>query len=338
MSKICYLDPMKKLLFLLLLSSTLHAQDGRYMLNGRNIFVPKLGSKEALTPHPRLNGVISKLFNRPGEFHGPNCYNTSLIASGLWSNSKKRYVSPEEFESILKNNFKEVSNPNYGDVIVYDAKMSRGHAAFFLGDNLVFHKKSFGTHYHYRIVESDKVGVVEENEWVPGPMDDSSMQMDWPELGKKPKSYYRLTSRYLPKIDSRFDRLLTEMEKTLEADLKVWAMGKRWGMVGEYFMDALLSYARAQRVNKYTEGLIISMKDQLYVMIEEMYFKHARSAARVLEDICLPEDTTQIFGFIRELGRLQNKPSGKIEEALKKLSEQDRSRCSLRMDAVLSKI
>lgn len=338
MSKICYASPMKKFLVLLFVSSSLYAQDGRYTLNGRNIFVPKLGSKEALTPHPRFNAVITKLFNRPGEFHGPNCYNTSLITSGLWDNSKKRYVSPEEFESILKNNFREVPNPSYGDIIVYDAKRSRGHAAFYLGDNLVFHKKSFGTHYHYRIVESDRVGVVEENEWTPGPVDDSSMQMNWPELGGFPKSYYRLTSRYLPKIDPRFDSLLTSMEKALEADLKVWAMGKKWGMVGEYFMDALISYARSQKVNKYTEGLIISMKDQLYVMIEEMYFKRARSASRVLEEICLPEDTSQLFGFIRELGKIQNKPSQKVEEAIKKLSEQDRSRCSLRVDAVLSKI
>lgn len=329
---------MKKFLCLLVVSSSLYAQDGRYMLGGKSILVPKLGSKESLSSHPRFNGAISLLFNRPGEFHGPNCYNTSLIASGLWSNSKKRYVSPEEFESLLKNNFREVSIPNYGDVIVYDAKMSRGHAAYYLGDNLVFHKKSFGTHYHYRITESDKVGVVEENEWTPGPMDDSSMQMNWPELGKLSKNYYRLTSRYLPKIEPRFDLLLTNMERALEADLKVWAMGKRWGMIGEYFMDALLSYARSQRVNKYTEGLIISMKDQLYIMIEEMYFKSARSSGRVLQEICLPEETSQIFGFIRELGKLQNKPSIKIEEALKKLSEQDRSRCSLRVDAVLSKI
>ena len=329
---------MKAFLFLLLVSSALYAQDGRYMLNGQNVFVPKLGSREALGVHTRFTGVISQLFNRPGEFHGPNCYNTSLISSGLWNNSKKRYVSPEEFEALLKNNYRQVSAPAYGDVIVYDARSSRGHASFYLGDNLVFHKKSYGTQYHYSIVESDKVGVVEENEWVPGPVDDSSLQMNWPELGKTPKDYYRLTSKYLPKIEPRFDSFLTGMEKALEKDLNTWAIGRRWGMVGEYLLDSVLTYARAQRVNRYTEGLILSIKDQVYVMIEETHFKSNRSTSKILKEICIPEEKDQVLNFIREFARIQNKDPRKVEEAIKKLEEQDRSRCSLRVDAVLSKI
>ena len=112
------------------------------MLADKKIFVPKLDSSEKLTSHPRFEGFIQEMFNRPGEIHGPNCYNTALIANGYFSKLQKRYVSPEEFEEILKSNFVKVTTPVYQDIIVFDAKSSRGHAAFYLGDELIFHKKS----------------------------------------------------------------------------------------------------------------------------------------------------------------------------------------------------
>lgn len=304
-----------------------YAQDGRYLLAGKDIFVPKLGSKELLTAHPRFTRFIQQKFNRPGDFHGPNCYSTALISSGLYSEQRLRYVSPEEFEAVLKSHFTQMTSGQYKDIVVFDANRSRGHAAFYLGDELIFHKKSHATHYFYRITHLSQAGVVEENEWRPGPIDDSSQQMNWPELGRLPMAFYRLRSSVAPTFDPRLAPLLAKVEGLLLSDLRVWAIGKKWGLAGEYFLEDLLKYARLLKTDRYTEAVIISLKDQLYTMIEEVYFKQARSASRVTEQICLPEQKEQLFGLIRDMGKLMQKDAKKIEEILLNLEKQDRSKC-----------
>jgi len=270
------------------------------------------------------------MFNRQGDFHGPNCYNTALIANGYFSKTAKRYVSPEEFEEILKANFVKVTTPAYQDIIVFDARSSRGHAAFSLGDNLIFHKKSFGTQYHYRITDIDHAGAVEENEWAPGPADDSSQQMNWPELGSLPKEYYRRNSTKPMQLDKRLASLVTKLEQVLLVDLGTWAIGKKWGMTGEYLLEDLVKYGQTLKTDKYTAGVLTSLKDQVFIMIEEVYFKRARSASRVMEEICIPEQKEQLFGLIRETGKLLGKEATKIEAVLAKLEAQDKSRCQLR--------
>ena len=325
-------------LLALLGSSFLWAQDIELMLAGKRIFIPKLGSKNALTAHPRFSGFIEQNFNKPGGVHGPNCYNTALITSGVMGVNQKRYVSPEEFEEVLRHNFTRVSHADYKDIIVFDAKSSRGHAAFYLGDNLVFHKKSYATHYHYRITEIEKVGMVEENEWRPGPVDDSSLQMDWPQLGSLPLEYYRLVSkRRIPK-NSKIASLLTKIETLLEADLNNWAIARKWGMTGEYLLEDILQFARSEKMDKYTIGLLLSLKDQVYIMLEEVNFKRARSVSRVLEEICIPEQNEQLFDLIRDFGKILNKDSKRVEEVISQLRNQDLSRCSLRPLNLLNKI
>ena len=317
-------------LIVLLFSSLIcSAQDANYTLAGKEVFVPKLDSKQLLSAHPRFQGFIQQMFNRPGDFFGPNCYNTALIASGVFTPDSKRYVSPEEFESILKTSFTKVAAPEFKDLIVFDAKSSRGHAAYFLGDGLIFHKKSYGTQYFYRITEVSLAGVVEENEWVPGITDDSSEQMKWPELGSLPQEFYRRKSGGSSKLDKRFAPIIQKIEKALLADVKTWAIAKKWGMTGEALLEDLLKLANSQNTDKYTEGVLISMKDQIYIMLEEVYFKRARSAERVMQELCIPEQKEQLYGLIQDLGVLLNKDALKIESVLKALEEQDKSRCKL---------
>jgi len=261
---------MKSLIFFGILTSFMAiAQDGQYVLDDKEIFVPKLGSQLKLTTHPRFNGSIQKMFNRPGDYQGPNCYNTALIMSSLMSDDKTRYVSPEEFEALLKLNFKQVESPEYEDIVVFDALRSRGHAGFYLGDDLVFHKKSHNSSYYYRITSIEKAGVIEENEWVPGPIEDSSDQMNWPELGFLPRAYYRIQSKVLPPLDKRFALIISKLESSLIADLKTWATGKKWGMTGEYFLQDLLTYANRIKTDSYTRGVLVSLNDQLFTMLEE---------------------------------------------------------------------
>ena len=83
-----------------------------------------------------------------------------------------RYISPEEFEAILSQSFVSVPTSSAGDLVVYDAKSTRGHAAYLLTDGMVFHKKSYHKNYRYRILPLEDVGVIENDEWVPSPWED----------------------------------------------------------------------------------------------------------------------------------------------------------------------
>lgn len=318
------------LVALLFNSLSVWSQDGFFNLAGKVVTIPVLGSRQPLTQHPRFEGFIQKMFNRPGDFFGPNCYNTALILSGSLSQNDIRYVSPEEFNEVLKTSYIQVALPEFNDLIVFDAKKSRGHSAFYLGDNLIFHKKSFGTYYHYRITEIKNAGIVEANEWVPGINDDSSSQMNWPELGTLPLEYYRLKKSSRPKLDPRFDKLIRKLEQLIVLDARSWAFGRKWGMTGEYLLEDFLVYARSLKTDKYTEGVLISLKDQIFIMLEEVYFKSSHSPSRVMEDLCIPEDKVQLFDLLREFGSLLKLDSKKIAMVLEKLDRQDKERCQLR--------
>jgi hypothetical protein len=322
---------------LLFFSVSGFAQDLRVSLAGKDILIPKLGSKEALPSHQRFSPFIKNTFNKPGPFHGPNCYNTALIASGYTEAKAVRYVSPEEFEEVLKVGFKSVSTPQFKDVIVFDAKSSRGHAAFYLGDDLIFHKKSYGTHYHYRITSIENAGVVEENEWTPGIIDDSSLQMNWPELGKLPQSYYRLQSKLKPKLEPKLASLILKMEEALLKDLGSWAIARKWGMSGEYFLEDLLVYAKNIKANAYTIAVLTSLKDQVYIMLEEVNFKNARNPSKVMKELCVPEEKQQLFDFIADFGKVLGKKTENIHQTLQALEQQDRTRCSFKIFSNLNK-
>lgn len=323
----------KKLIFILFIigASHLYAQDQRVVLENESLLIPKLGSKENLPTHKNFNSFIQTYFNKPGPFHGPNCYNTALIASGYLNQKNIRYISPEEFEEILKVGFKEVTVPSFKDIIVFDAKSSRGHVGYYLGDNLVFHKKSYATHYHYRISTLRYVGRVEENEWQPGPVDDSSLQMNWPELGQLPQKYYRLKSDKKPLLEKNLAALINSIEAALLKDLGQWSIAKKWGMAGEYFLEDLITYAKTVKANNYTIAVLISLKDQVYTMLEEVNFKNARNPQRVMSELCVPEQTEQLFQLIREFGKIHKKSSNEMELLLNELKNQDSLRCNYRI-------
>ena len=85
-----------------------------------------------------LLGKMGNLFNQAANFGGPNCYQSALYASSSPYSTEWRYVSPEEFELNLKLAYDKVDQPQFGDIVVYEATGERGHAAVYLFDDLVF--------------------------------------------------------------------------------------------------------------------------------------------------------------------------------------------------------
>lgn len=318
------------ILFTFLVAGMIHARDVRdYPFQNGTLQVPEIGSKKVIDCigcDIQLSPFAMTMFNRPGDFHGPNCYNTALIVSGAFNPTQVRYVSPEEFEAILKQQFEITSVQRSGDVVVFDAKSSRGHAAVYLGNDLVYHKKSYGTQYFYRISTIDEVGIVEKNEWVPSPIEGTLNQFVWPELGRLPKSYYRFKKNKLT-IDPKYSSVLKLVETQLLRDLGKWALAKNWGLVGK---NIILDYQKSlSSSDPLTKSMLTSFYDQIGVYFEELHYKNSRNYDRTTEEICLPQSGTD------ELNKIYialSKSLGKSPEATKrnweKLLAQDKKRCS----------
>ncbi len=326
---------MKSLLsFVLILFSgfTLAGEADFYPFQNGTLKVPSIGNKEQLECvgcHFNPPPFVKAKFNQAGDFHGPNCYNTALISSGVMKPNQIRYVSPEEFEALLKTNFSAKSNLSSGDVIVFDAKSSRGHAAFSLGENLVFHKKSYGTYYTYRITSIENVGVVEKKEWTPNPFEGSIAQFNWPELGKLPKAFYKTTKKTIS-YDPRFARVLTSLEPVLVNDFGKWAVAKKWGLIGKNLIEDYLKLITPQ-ADSLTKGMFISFKDQMQLYFDEVHFKNARNYDRVTEEVCLPEDKTQLQQVYQFLGKTLGRSDAELQKNWERVLSQDKKRCRERL-------
>lgn len=314
-------------LICLLFSLSSFAQIEYPYANG-TLVVPELGSRSSLDcvgcQRP-LSFFIRNRFNRPGDFFGPNCYNTALIAAGLMKEKQIRYVSPEEFEVLLSRHFTPLAGPTPMSVVVFDANSSRGHAGYYLGDNLVFHKKSFNTNYHYRITTQELVGVVEKNEWVPSPIEGSINQFVWPQLGHLPKSYYRIRNKQI-RYQQEFAPQLYMLENLLLVDLGQWAIAKKWGLVGLQLLEDYLKLVDG-KADPLTKGTLISFKDQISVFIEEVYYKNSRSYDRTTQEICLPENPEQLKAIYQRLASSLNLPANRWEQ----VATQDLKKCRVRL-------
>lgn len=325
-----------KLIFTLvciLFSGLSFSNEGQfYPYQNGTLKVPFIGSKEPIECigcNFNPGQFIQKMFNSPGDFHGPNCYNTALISAGVMRPNQIRYVSPEEFEAILKQNFVPRPNRAAGDVIVFDASASRGHAAFYLGDNLVFHKKSYGTYYGYRITSVENVGVIEKNEWTPGPFEGSIAQFNWPQLGRLPKVYHKPVKRNL-QYNPKFVKVIATVETTLLNDFGKWAIAKKWGLVGQYLIEDYLKNISPSADNL-TKGIFISLKDQMKLYFDEVHFKNARNYERVTEEVCLPQDLTQLAQVHQFLGRSLGRQEIQLKASWDRVMSQDKKRCRERL-------
>ena len=288
--------------------------------------IPYLGERESLICtgcQKELPQFIQNKFNRPGDFHGPNCYNTSLIASGLFKTNQIRYVSPEEFKAIIQTHYQKLNSAKADSLVVFDAKSSWGHSGFYLGDGLVFHKKSYATHYHYRITPIGKVGVIEKNEWTPNPFEGSLAQFDWPELGKLPMDFYQLSKRSLNY--SNHAQLLKYIESIIIKDAGSWAFAKNWGLVGLNLLQELMSKLPNQ--DALTKGMLISFKDQVQVYFDEVHFKNTRNYDRTTEEVCLPANLIQLQALYKDLGKYLKVDSQILEKKWNQVLNQDKRRC-----------
>lgn len=320
---------MKSLLALLITFASINvfSQDC-YPFKKGTLCVPQIGQGSQLSlPNP----LITKLFNNSANYSGPNCYNTALVVSEVLNSNEVRYVSPQEFEILLKKFFYEVTEPKEGDLVVYEANKQRGHVAYWLGDDLVFHKKSFHKNYLYRITTSEDVGVIEKDEWQPSPMEDFPR---WTEvnIGKTTKAYYRRLSVPLSDNFSENDLLwldiLNHINQELIKDGPNWAVGKNMGLVTENFLNTAIGMAKKDQAHPYVIAKLTSLKDQVFQSLEETYYARARGQRqvdRINEEICF-HDNEYTQALIIKTAKLLKVPANVL---LKNLSQADRIKCKV---------
>lgn len=285
-------------LLLIFLSTTLVAETC-YPFKSGTLCVPQIGEKKALTfsnGELPFSPFIKKYFNGTANYSGPNCYNTAFLAASLLNEAEKRYFSPEEFEVLLKKYYEEVPTLKSGDLVVYEANSGRGHVAYYLGDNLVFHKKSYNKNYLYRITTLEEVGLLEKGEWAPGPWEDDR-PIDDAGLGKSAKAYYRLRAIPLSDNFSARDKawldLLNHITVNLIKDGPNWSVGKNMGLITENLLDKLETASSKEKLHPVVKARITSLKDGVFQALEEMYFKRARGSddvARINSEICFTEN------------------------------------------------
>lgn len=291
-----------------------------------------LSSYESLTPSEK---TIETWLNKNANFSGPNCYQAALLSAGALNPEDVRYISPEEFEAILSLHFKKVESPAPGDVVVYEANFGRGHAAFLLADGMVFHKKSFNKNYRYRILPLEEVGVIEADEWVPSPWEDFS---PWTEIniGKTPKAYYRADASKLAPTPTAEEVSLKNLSAHLQAQILIdgpnWRVGKNMGLGMEVFLNTALSHVKQTTQNKLIVGRLTSLKDQVFMSIEETHFSNRnlseRRANEIKEEICFP-DNEFLDQTIRLTANLfQKDPEQVLSLSKEKLKTIDRKKCN----------
>lgn len=290
-----------------------------------------------------LSQAAQNRVNQTTAFSGPNCYHAALLAAGRFIEGENRYVSPEEFELYLQYFFTPTLAPQPKDIVVYEAHDQRGHAAFLLNDNLVFHKKSFSKKYFYRITNIDQVAAIEPGEWIPSRSSGEKPALDG--MSTTDKMYYRLqadkpfaipTPIFSAGAEILAKHQFIELVDLLVLQLSpVWQVGHRLGVVTETLLEDLTNDWRDLAKHpdlgvRFSYAKLISLRDQVINSIGESHFSSPYADARrakILQEICW-NDTPEFRKVIQFLLKVYGKPDTQVDAILQKLKDTDRAECN----------
>ena len=291
---------------------------------------------------------VEASFNSASNFSGPNCYNTALIASGGMSPETRRIVTLDEFTTIVAEKYELVSEgaARFGDIVLYDAKFSKEHAALFLSRGLIFQKKGFKKGFGYRIKAIDAAYESEENEWAPSPLDDERYDNS-PAVIHAPRAFYRLKavegSRSPSSLDgqeAKLVQLINFIEKNVVSEAQTWKLHSSLGVMMEGVVaelkKALLSLKTSPTYEaRLAYGRLLSLNDQIYMSIDEALFSspYARTREKTLfEANCYNEQAPFLRLFAAELAmvyRASPLSDAEYKILLEKLRSFDRKACRI---------
>ena len=283
----------------------------------------------------------SSMFNKAAGFSGPNCYHTALVASGLLNGSNPRHVAKQEFDTYLDAYFDKVQQPQAGDIIVYDASRSRDHVAFYLFDDLIYHKKGYKRGYRYRVTEMNRAFQAEAFEWHP---QDEFPGTDNSELQAKDRAYYRRrpTSATPPPTSAEQSMItiidfFTNATAQYAADSKV---GDIMGTISEPLIQDLKSLFEPLKTSPSLEarlayGRLVSTTDQFFESIDEtLYASPLAEPSRINLHFCFQENTyltemvEKIAGYLLKRTPTNTEVASIIETRIKTIK---RETCRLKV-------
>ncbi|MGK5086772.1 hypothetical protein WDW86_04385 [Bdellovibrionota bacterium FG-2] len=319
---------------------------------GEQICVPSIESGAGLSSAPSAKffypAFIESKLNKGAGFSGPNCYHAALVATGALPESERRYIGSAEFELILQNSFRPVSEVERqpGDLVVFDAKASRSHAAVLFGRDLIFQKKGYLRHYLYRIVPLNETMSDEAGEWMPGPFDQGGGNHEL-YLNSAPRMFYRKkggigasgqVGAELPQLE-----LVSFIKRAVLESAPAWKVGRELGLVTEELIPALVTEVSALSQSVSFEARLAyetlrSLGDQVFQSIEESHFSSRLSEnrrARINSEICFQENAylrelvIKLLRLLRLSGREPS--SASVEAVLVKLRAANRSECRINL-------
>ncbi len=304
--------------------------------------VESIGGETTYVVTQMFPSFIAETFNTQTNFSGPNCYNTALLASGGLERSEVRYVSLAEFDQILAMQYTSIDEKEarFGDVLVYDAKFSREHAALYLGDGLIFQKKAIQKGYGYRIAKIDAAYDPEPGEWEPSPF---KLLLTPPDTAAimAPRAFYRRNSVPTALPVGPITSIINRFNAGVLKSAPYWSIHKDLGMIIESISSTLRREFRNLKDSKIsTDRLAIarleSLSDQIFLSIDETLYSTPFGATRnvsLKEQFCYDESSQFLAGLAADVTALY-RPEAAITSAewqavLAKMKTYDRSKCDM---------
>ena len=294
---------------------------------------------------------ISSRFNTLVNFSGPNCYNTSLLASGGLPADDIRYISLEEFDQILSLRYEEVSadEAKFGDIVVYDAKMSREHVALYLGQGMIFHKKGVMKGYGYRITGIDTAYDYEPGEWSESPVKMFLLPADT-EVIKAPRAFYRLKSGDAPDILGHpVARFIEQVRTDLLESAPNWRVHKDFGIISEGTLSQAKKFVESHPIGdlnlqRLSVARVTSLRDQIYLSIDETLFRTPRGMTRrdeIMSEFCYKEESKVLGRMISGIANIVRPEiefrEAELTEILQTIGTYDKGKCEIPMFQLIQK-
>jgi hypothetical protein len=216
----------------------------------------------------------------PG-FDGPDCFNTALLATGVLPFEDVRYVDSEEFEFLLSRYFDPVKGkPQIGDLVLYGASDSRDHAAVYIGDGRVFHKKDWHGAYEYRVVGIDRVSAHDPGDDRPRRPEDKIPS--WDQAAVRDRAYFRRKPSPAPlEIPPELvptEQVLSYVHGAVLESGPRWKVGETLGIVTENLMGSIWSRLSEESASGPAEtALTVLAKSLVFQLEQSIDAEHFRS-------------------------------------------------------------
>lgn len=285
---------------------------------------------------------LAENFNRIVKFRGPNCYNTVLIVSGFIPDHARFAVSVEEFLGYLDAFYLEAQTPaQFGDIVLYNATTSKDHTAYYLFNDIVFHKLGFDRQYRYRLDKLDEVFKPNTElgaDISPGAL---SFSLGPEDLRKNIRIFRRHNKKRsldLSAEEQAFIDLVQFLSQEIWAHAAKRDLHETVGLSAENLFDDLIATKKAFETSlshdvRLAYLRLISLKHQVFLSFEdEVYTSPLLNLEKLRREHCVHDNdfTSQLLQHLFRLDFQRLANAVELSRMQQHLRDQDRLSCNIR--------